>query len=282
MPKNIKSFRFVSGTNGYITDIGEPLTVSSRFVVPPDITDANADLIVAAVGGTVNTESAPCSDSGLGDLRKLTFIRESGNTMSIAVPIAANILTAATTIRGILNSVAGNQVVCIKLTGEYFAHLNDELSLNFNIGDVATSHKAPSSAKKQNFLSGSIAYTSDVSGAILVPVRSITEKTAEEPAAQLGTEWASCTGGIQPVTGCGNGRRNPRKHRRFIVDFATKADVTDVNEATQVESIEVPVSTNVATSIKSCGESLAALAGAFCVGYKGESYDRIHKLLPQS
>lgn len=279
MPKNIKSFRFVSGTNGYITDIGQDLSVSSRFVVPPDISEANADLIVAAVGGTVNTVSAPCSDSGLGDLRKLTFIRESGNTMSIAVPIAANIITAATTIKGILDAVAGNKVVCIKLSGEYFAHLNDELGLNFNAGDVAPTHKAPSTAKKQNFLSGSIAYTSDVSGAILVPVRSITEKTTEDPAAQLETEWQSCTGGLQDVTGCGNGRKNPRKHRRYIVDFATKADITDTTETAQTESIEVPVSSNVASSIKSCGENLAALTGAFCIGYRGESYDRIHKLL---
>ena len=281
MPKNIKSFRFVSGTNGYVTDIGEELSISSRFVVPPDITEENADLIVAAVGGTVNTEdNAPCSDSGLGTPRKLTFIRESGNTMSIAVPLSGGaIITAATTIKGILDAVTGNTVVCIKLDGEYFGHLNDELGLNFNAGDVAPSHKSPSTAKKQNYLTGSIAYTSDVSGPILVPVKSITEKTTQDPAAQLETEWQSCTGGIQAITGCGMGRKNYRKHRRFKVQFATKVDVANADETEQIESIEVPISSNVSSDIKSCGENLAALTGAFCVGYEGESYSCLHKLL---
>ncbi len=278
MPKTVLSYRFTAGTNGYFQDIGTEISVTGRFVLPPDVTDAEGQNIIAAVGALPNTDNVPCSDTGLGDLRKLTFIRESGNTMSIAVPLKGNVITAATTIKSILDK-ADNNVVCIKLDGEYFANLNDELGVTYTAGDTATSHKAPSSAKKQNYLTGSISYTSDVSGAILHSVHSITEKTDESPAAQLGSTWDSCTGGIQDVLACGNGRRNPRKHRRFIGTFVTKLDPTDTNETAQTETIEVPVAAADSSDILTCGQAVAGLTGLYCIGYRGESYSRIHKLL---
>lgn len=280
MPKTVISFRYVVGTNPYTTDIGTELNVTTRFNLPPDLDLADGGNIVAAVGGTINTESLPCSDANQGDLRKLIFIRESGNTMSVAVPLKANIITAATTIKSILDSKTDNSVVCIKLEGEYFPHLSDQLGLTYNVGDVAKSHKAPSTAKKQNYISGPIQYGADVGSSSLHPVRSITDKITEEPASQLGGEWDSCTGGIKSVVACGNGRRNPRKHRRFILKFVTQTDIASVTETPQTETIEVPVSSSVPSEIQTCGTDLAALAGAYCIGYKGESYSRVHQLLP--
>ena len=117
MPKTVISYRYVVGSNPYVSDIGTELNVTTRFVLPPDLSLAEAGNIVAAVGGTINNETLPCSDRNQGDLRKLIFIRESGNTMSVAVPLKANVITAATTIQSILNSTADNNVVCIKLEG---------------------------------------------------------------------------------------------------------------------------------------------------------------------
>jgi hypothetical protein len=77
-------------------------------------------------------------------------------------------------------------------------------------------------------------------------------------------------------------RRNPRKHRRFLLSIATKFDIADNAESPQTETIELPVKSAVATgkgSIKECGEAAAAMPGVYCVGYRGESYDRVHKLL---
>jgi hypothetical protein len=73
----------------------------------------------------------------------------------------------------------------------------------------------------------------------------------------------------------GKGRRNPRKHRRFLMTFA-------VGDATnrETETTELPVKDAEAASILSCGQTAAALNGLYCIGYKGESYARYHKLLP--
>lgn len=285
MPKNIVSIIFdppVGTSNGrqYVTDFDFKLTATARFVQPPDVTDAQVDGWLTVMGARRNTESVPCNEAGTGKLRKIKIIRASGNTFTLPFALKANALALAGAVRNDLKDVAGNSVVCMQLIGEYFPHLNDELGLTYTSGQVATSHKAPITAKKQNYLSGTINYTSDVSGAIITNIRSITEKDTEDPAAQIESEWDGCTGGLINITACGNGRRNPRKHRRYIVEFATKLDPTDTNEKEQTESIEVPVQSDVNAEIFACGEKLAALQGAYCIGYRGESYDRVHKLLP--
>ena len=236
-------------------------------------------------GATLNTETAPCSDTGLGDLRKLQFIRESGNTMSVAVDNRTNILNTATTIKALLDGVnaGNNKVVCIKLEGEYFANLNDEFGVTYDGTTFATSHKAPSSASKQNFVSGIIAYNSDAANpfgnTVTQPIRSITENAANIFAAQLDTTPTSCIGDLLDIQSCGNGRRNPRKHRRFLLTFATKADPTDTAEGAQTETIELPVADHLATGIEACANEAAGLEGLYCLGYQGESYSRIHKLI---
>lgn len=281
MPKTVLSYRFpVGGGAGdpYTTDDGDELDATGRFVLPPDIDLLSAQAIINAIGAVPLVDNAICSDSALGKLRKLIFYRESGNTMSVAFSDIGNALTVADTIRGLLNT-ANNNVVCIKLEGEEFRNLNDRMQLNYT-GTTAVSHKAPVSAQKQNFLTGTINYTSDVTGAGLRSIRSITEKSTNEPAAQLGSEFTNCAGALQEIIGCANGRRNPLKHRRYILDFVTKLDPTDTAENSQTESIEMPIASNTAADILTCGRNLAALDGAYCIGYKGESYSRIHRLLP--
>jgi hypothetical protein len=176
-----------------------------------------------------------------------------------------------------------NPVVCIKLYGEEFLNLNDELGVNFTGTAFAPSHKAPATATKQNFASGVIAYETDAANpigtSVIHSIRSITEKATNDFAAQLGTAAAGCIGDFLTLQNCGNGRRNPRKHRRFILDFATKADPADGAEESQSERIEVPVAGGGALDILACGNSLATLTGLYCIGFVGESYSRFHKLL---
>ena len=282
MPKTVLSYRFPVGAapgggDPYTTDNGEELDVTGRFVLPPDIDLVNAQAIINALGAVPLVNGSVCSDSGLGKLRKLTFYRESGNTMSVSFSNIANTLTVAAAVKGVLD--AGNsQVVCIKLEGEEFRNLNDRMQLNYT-GTTAISHKAPSSAEKQNYLTGTINYTSDVAVTGLRSIRSITESSDNVPAAQIVSAFTSCAGTVQEIVGCGNGRRNPMKHRRFIVDFVTKLDPTDAAENSQTESIEVPTASSSEADILNCGRAIAALPGAYCIGYKGESHSRIHRLI---
>ncbi len=277
MPKTVVSYRYVAGTNGYQTDFNQELSVTGRFVLPPDLTEANRDAILTAMGATLNIEQAPCSDTGLGDLRKLEFIREGGNSMSVAVNDRTNLISTATSIKGILDAAnsGNNKVVCIKLYGEYFANLNDEFGVSFDGTTFATSHKAPATALKQNYASGVVAYKTDAAqtfgNSVIQPIKSITEAADNTYAAQLGTTPTSCIGDFLNIKNCGNGRRNPRKHRRFLLDFAISA--------TESESIELPATGHLATEIEACGNEAASLQGLYCLGYRGESYSRFHKLL---
>ena len=286
MPKNVVSFQYAVGTNPYVSDINQNLSINSRFVAPPDLDDAGITAILAAVGGTLTTEAAICSDSALGTPRKLEFIRKSGNSMSVAVAARTALVSAATTIKGVLDPLNGgtNPVVCIKLYGEEFLNLNDELGLSYDGTTFATSHKAPATALKQNFVTGSIAYGADAAGTFgestIIGIRSITEAADNTFAAQLGTTPATCIGNFLDLQNCGNGRRNPRKHRRFMLTFATKADPTDATEGAQTETIELPVKDSAAADILTCGSGAAGLTGLYCIGYKGESHSRFHKFLP--
>lgn len=286
MPKQVISYQIAASGDaanptGYITDIGSELSYRGTFNLPPDVDLASAATIVNAVSGTISDEQVPCSDGNAsGRFRKLVFIRASGNTMSIVVPNRADIITVATNIRTALNDGnPDNKVICVKLLGEIFRNLNDELGVNYT-GTVAKSHRAVAGSFKQNYLSGVINYTSDFGNTAVQSVRSITEKAVEEPAAQLGGVWDTCTGGLLDLLNCGNGRRNPRKHRRFNLTFATKFDVAADAESAQSEVIELPCANGTSADILACGQATAALPGLYCIGYQGESYDRVHKLMP--
>ena len=285
MPKNIVSFRFTDGVNPYTSDLDINYTISSRFNAPPDIDGIAAAAIVTAAGGIITNEPTVCSDGATVYPRKLQFIRSSGNTISVAVGQRADLISAATAIKGVLDGANGgnNPVVCIKLYGEETPNLNDELGLIYDGTTFAPTHKAPADALKQNYVSGVISYQSDASNPIgetvLQSIRSITEKAVNEFAAQLGAVPNNCGLEVLNVLNCPGNKRNPRKHRRFELGFATKVDTANDDEASQTETIELPVAGASGADISACGNAAAALTGIYCIGYRGESYDRFHKLL---
>lgn len=287
MPKTVVKAQFSNdlGT-GYLMDIGTSINVSGRFVLPPDVPATEITTILSNIGANVPsaiTDNPPCSDAVGADLRKLEFIRANGNTMSVPVSNRANLLNAATVIQGILNT-AGSEVVCIKLLGEYFPNLADELGLTYG-GTFATSH-VPQTGGKQFYYTGNISYQTDAttgalgSDIVFQPVKSISNLD-NAPSTQLTAAWAGCVGAFSDALACrGQGRRNPRKHRRFELTFATKLDPTDVAEVAATETAELPVIGAAAADILTCGQAAAGLTGAYCIGYRGESYSRYHRLLP--
>ena len=285
MPRNVVPVSFVpdDGT-GYLMDIGSEIAANGRFVLPPDIPQTEISTILANIGAqplSAVGDSIPCSDSIGATLRKLLFIRSNGGSMSVPVSSRADLLNAATVIRGLLNS-NGPEVVCIKLLGEVFLDLADELGMNYG-GDFATSH-VPNPGDKQYYHSGNIQYQTDANtgtiSEVFQPVKAITD-LENAPSTQLTAAWTGCVGAFEEALACrGKGRRNPRKHRRYTLTFATKADPASTTEAAKTETAELPVKSAAAADILSCGQAAAALNGAYCIGYQGESYARYHKLLP--
>ena len=81
----------------------------------------------------------------------------------------------------------------------------------------------------------------------------------------------------------GKGRRNPYQHRRFELTFAVGTPGVNLGDPPTIdgtETIELPVRATTATDILNCGVAAASLQGAYCIGYRGESYSRFHKILP--
>ncbi len=268
---------------GYLKDNGIEIAANSKFYLPPDLDLAQASTILANIGAqplSALGDPTPCPDNTGADLRRLRFIRANGGSMSVAVSSRADLLNAATVITGVLNA-AGSEVQCIELIGEYFPDVADELGMNYT-GDVAVSHVSIGESK-QFYYTGQIAYNTDggtgTNATVFHPIKSITN-LENAPATQISTAWSGCVGDFENALACrGKGRRNPRKHRRYELTFATKIDPASTTEPIETETIELPVKSGIAADILSCGQSAAALAGAYCISYRGESYSRFHKLL---
>jgi len=282
MPKTVVSVKFVpSNGTGYLRDINDEIAIAGRFILPPDIPSTNIAAIVTAAGGELSTENVPCSDTQGGTPRRLVFIRASGNTVSVPISARNDLISAATTIRGILQTT-GNEVVCIKLEGEFFPYLNDELGVSY-ANTFAASHKPPGTDPKQHFWSGTISYGSDgtnpAGGIVFVPIKAISNNSGG-PATKFSTIWANCVGNFVDILACPSGGKRVREHRRFLVTTRTKLDPVSATETAQSELNEVPVNDYAGADILTCGQAIAVLNGVYCVGYRGESYSRFHKLLP--
>lgn len=283
MPKTVIPVRFIpdQGT-GYLQDTGLEIAANSRFNLPPDLTEANASTILASIGAqplSALGSLPPCGSSVGSKLRRLRFLRSNGGSMSVPVSSRADLIGAATVIKGIIDGTSGAEVVCIKLEGEEFPDLADDLGMAYD-GSTVTSHVSVGESKQFRY-SGQVAYQFDgvLAGEATV-FQSISSITNNEnaPATQVASAWANCVGPFENALPCrGKGRRNPRKHRRFDLTFAVAGAVA--GDGLQTETIELPVVSSAASDILSCGAAAAALQGAYCIGYRGESYDSFDKLL---
>ena len=267
----------------YVADRGVLLATTGRFAIPPDITPDQAEQIATAAGANVNVDFDSVCPEGAFKMRKLVFIRQSGNSLSVPIGNRQNLITARNAIRGILNSQANNQVVCIRLVGEEFDAMNDELGVAWDGQAVATSSR-PDNGSKQFVYSGSIRYRTDTApGGNVVITTSVKVDTENEgnPPACLGNVWEECAGELVPARlNCGG---TNREHRRYLLDFAVREgenqeNVEGDNTPLSAQRKELPVSAWAASEILQCGQNAAELTGLFCISYRGESFARFHTI----
>lgn len=282
MPRKIITAQFAEGDGGekYEMDIGNEISASARFVLFPDMEDADASAILGAIGAKALTgvvKSGFCSDSSNGKLRRLVFVRSDGSSMSVPVAKRSYLDSAAAAIKNIINNESEVQLSCIKLVGEYWRNLNNELSVNYTAGQVATSHVSNGTSTKQHYYTGRMQYQSDAAvnsgDVVLLPVRSITD-VKDSPASQISSVWGGCVGTLSQAKSCTSSR--DRDHRRFLLNFATKIES---NVVVETETIELPHKNSDASGIKTCGQAAAQLQGLLCIGYRGESYGKFHKVI---
>lgn len=289
-------YRFVAGTNGYLNDRLVPatgVTLVKNFVVPPDMDQAAATSLVTAVGGEIisfgdvdivaGTRNLPCSDSANFKPRRIKFIRANGNSVSLVVADRAGIIAARDAGVTALNAVtATNPVVCVQLIGEEYANLYDELAPAGAAAPTAgTPSRPPAAIGKGARYSGLMtAYSSDVPFATVTLAKFAMNTDLVDAATGvtsaptvLGAAAAGCLGTIQVGSICPPS--TSREPRHFLVTSLVTGDVAGQN-ATQVT--KVPTAGSAAADIVTCGTALAALASTVCLGYKGESYSRLHLL----
>lgn len=293
-------YRFVAGlapAGGYINDRALPLTGVSlvkNFVVPPDMNQAQATTLVQAMGAEIisfgnidivaGTRNIPCSDSANFKPRRLRFIRANGNSVSLVLGNRQNVIAAATAGRAAMNAITPtNPVVCIQLIGEEYGNIYDELAPAGTPAPVAGApSRAPAARAKGGRFSGLMtAYASDSPfGTITLAKFAMNTDTFSAvgvPAAPaiIGTAGVTCLGTINQTNICPpNASRIPR---HYVVTFLVTGDVAGVNVP---QITKVPTASNLAADIVTCGQGLAALASSACLGYVGESYSRVHTLLP--
>ena len=253
-------FQTVSFDDSYVPDRGGGISYNGRFVVPPDINTGEAAQIAQLAGGSESVLELPCPEGVDFTPRKLIFERQSGNT--VGVPIKA-----------------GNKVVCVRLEGESWASLNDELGVSLAANEYATDSR-PQNGAKQFIYSGTISYETDPAGGIKFVSVKVATDSDNAPPTNLGAVWTTCVGAFTVNFSCGKAS-NPN-HRRYYLDLRIGEEDPDnagqyINVNT--ERKEVPVRDFEAASILTCGQNLATLTGVYCIGYEGESYRFFHRLL---
>ncbi|MGL5876392.1 MAG: hypothetical protein ACRC2V_01180, partial [Xenococcaceae cyanobacterium] len=161
MPKTVITAQF-GGDDSYEMDIGNLIGGNSRFILPPEIDFAQAATILDVIGAKPlsSITDGVCSEGTNGEFRKLVFVRDDGSSMSVPIAKRSDIFSAGNVIKGILQA-SGRTVTCIKLVGEKWRILNEELGLSYTAGEVATSHKPNGGATKQYYYTGSVQYQTD-------------------------------------------------------------------------------------------------------------------------
>ncbi|MGH2416473.1 MAG: hypothetical protein ACRDEA_22825, partial [Microcystaceae cyanobacterium] len=139
----------------------------------------------------------------------------------------------------------------------------------------------PTTGGKQPVYSGTITYESDTGTTVTTPVKVLSD-TEGSPPSNVGTVWTGCVGPFLSQ-GFSCGASTKREHRRYLLSLrvgsAADPGPPAVAEVAIAEQKEVPVKDQEANLILTCGQNIAALTGLFCLGYKGESYNRFHRVL---
>lgn len=277
------------GTNPtpYVTDRGTEIeNVSSRFALPADISDADAESIIHALGAEpVDGDSSPCAVTYNADWRTVSFKRKNeGGTISLIVPDreANRIVTRAQAVAAIIDGIDGGDraVQCVSLEGEHFPNLYN-LILEEEIPTLPTfALSAPTIASattypglsKVYFQGVMPDYLSDATWNSPFPILvSILSELKTAPPTILtdgDNPWDGCVGDLiliacKPLI-------SARKPRHYTVTLAT----TGITEETH----KIPVKSNDPAEIMDCGVKLVQIASSVCLEYNGESNRLLHTL----
>jgi len=286
MARNVFTYRFDLGVNPYVADRGVESSLGARFVLPPDMTvDDGTNIATAASGtpitGTTLDTPSICGDTNSFSPRKVTFIRSDGSSLSLVIPVRENILTIAqqiaTTIAG---AGSGLAVVCAKLEGESIRNLIDELRTSTTAPVAGTPPFPATGSKNTRFSSTMLDYAVDATFGAVSPQRfrmdtDLNTAGALAPPTILGAAATGCLGTLGDVATC-QGRNRTRTPRFYTVTALVtnyKGGTADLSS-----NIQVPQASGVAADILDCGTQLANLDSTLCLGYKGENYNRLHRL----
>lgn len=264
-----------SGVTQYLTDQGTQISLNPVLSPPTDISDAQIDAILAAIGAERRLTTAPCGEKGKTQPRKLRFIRSNGNSLSVIVPIRSTVVTVAQAIKNILNA-QDIKVICVELIGEHSFNLIEELA-PANKGAITPTNpiKPTDQAGKHKEVYSAVMseYAADSRGGanILMPFQTQTDGDGTNAYSQLVGYFDTCVDPVVTVQCLGN---TSIDYRRYIPSFLT-TDGTN----TILQTATAPVKTSDATQISQCGALLAQLTSVACLEYYGESNNKLHKLL---
>lgn len=268
--------------NPYTTDFGDARVFVGRFDIPAGLAEGTADTVVAALGATpvpIGDEvPIPCADSATKNFNprflEFTFraVDGSNRKLKLALPTIANVITTAQAIKTAIEGAApggfGGRVGCVRLIGEKHTNVYERFA--------PAAAKTIANAPQFNVAkyAASLGYTADVQPGQVITARTIVATDVINVAPSAITNWdtlANALGGLQP---CG-GERKLRDVRRFIVDTV----YADPNGDQQIQKTNVPVASNAPANITAGGTALAALPPVICLGYRGETFNRVNRFL---
>lgn len=286
MAFNVVRYQFKDGSE-YLTDQGTEVQFNPLFRAPSDFTQATIDDILDCLDLELRTENRPCPEKSATDPRRLVFLRKNGNSFSLLVNLRANIITYAQCVWDILKAT-DFPAVCVKLEGEKSLNLYPELAPAGKGDPTFAPVIAPPAAAGFNayvYSSTMKEYKADAPAAtnLLMPFRSQTD-TLDAPYSELTTYFEDC---VEPVTAVNCAAAQAATYRRYIPSFLTQTqplldgngDPIPGSEVEKIQTVTVPVKAYLPAEINTCGETLAAIDSVICLGYEGESNDKIHKLL---
>lgn len=268
--------------NPYTTDFGDDRIFVGRFDIPDGLAEGTADGVVAALGATPvpigDVTPIPCADSATKNFnpRFLEFAYRSidgGNRkLKLALAQRADVVTTAQAVKAFIEGAApggfGGRVGCVRLIGEKHTNVYER----FAPAAAKTITNSPQFALAK--YAPNLGYTADVQPGQVITTSINVETDGLNLAPSTITNWdtlANALAGLQP---CG-GERKIRDIRRFIVDTV----YLDPNGNQATQKTVVPVASNVAATIAAGGTALAALGPVICLGYRGETFDRLNRFL---
>ena len=274
-PESVR-YVFDSTSEQYISDRGQNFDWVSNVRVPEDLTRANIEAFISAAGARPNPEDGVvCSDRGYITPRYVEIIRKSRHTIKMQISVRSQLRSKLIGMVGVLDGAQpGNPVVCIKLHGEWFPNLYEEIVTTPGAPTPVAPIEAPAnSGKARLYYSGAMAeYQSDstqnFATEIIQGFRLQTDTVDAPPA-----NFAPAVNCIGPLSQVFCPTRARRKGRHYIPTFLT----TEANLPSQ--QLEIPVASAAPTDINDCGQALANLTHVVCLAYQGESNDRVHLIL---